>query len=103
MSTNDQWDTLVRKAIDSLSRNRSDGLVYLAELRALLDRRGATRLGRRGTSRANQDSHFKRMAKEHKILFEPEPNPRTLTVADHAAAIRIGGHDNHRVRWNRFR
>ncbi|WP_051174410.1 hypothetical protein [Amycolatopsis orientalis] len=90
MSVNDRWDNEIRNAIASLERHKGDW-VPLVDLRPKLDRRG--------TSRAAQDKHFKRLSQERKIHLVPESNRKALRAADHAAAVRVGGDDNHVVCW----
>jgi hypothetical protein len=69
--------------------NRSHGYASMVEVRKDLDARGL--------SRAEQDTHLKRMSLEGKLHIVPEDNRKAMTQADHDAAIRIGGEPNDHV------
>ncbi|WP_051386245.1 hypothetical protein [Actinokineospora inagensis] len=89
MSVEARWDTAVRAAIEKLAR-RKGGWVDLVDLRTELWQQ----------SRTAQDAHLARMSRERKIHLVPESNRKTITSADQAAAIRIGGEWNHLIAWN---
>lgn len=55
--------------------------VRLADLRPLLD--------------GDVDGALRRMSRTRQAHLAPDSNRRALTPADHAAAIRVGGQDNH--------
>ncbi|EOD64802.1 hypothetical protein [Amycolatopsis vancoresmycina] len=48
-----------------------------------------------GAPAAEVDAVLKRLSSEGKVHLVPEDNRKALTAADHEAAIRIGGEDNH--------
>jgi hypothetical protein len=87
---NGRWERALHQELTALIRQPGDW-VALADLRAAL----ATR----GLSREAQDAHLKRLSREGKVHIVPESNRKTLVDRDHAAAIRIGGEDNHLVMW----
>ncbi|CAM3803351.1 hypothetical protein KIPE111705_25795 [Kibdelosporangium persicum] len=43
------------------------------------------------------DAALKEMSRSGQAHLVPEPNRKTLDAADHAAAVRIGGEDNHLI------
>jgi len=59
--------------------------VRLAELRPLLN----------GAAGTDVDRVLREMSKAGKAHLSPDPDRKSLTAADRAAAIRIGGEDNH--------
>lgn len=61
----------------------------LVDLRPVLDLRGL--------SRQAQDDTIKALSLAGRIRVVPEDNRKALNDADHAAAIRIGGDDNHLI------
>lgn len=48
-----------------------------------------------GMDRAEQDAALKELSRTGRAVIAPESNRKVLTAADHAAAVRIGGEDNH--------
>lgn len=62
-----------------------NALVRLADLRPLLN----------GASRGEIDDMLKQMSKSRRAYLTPAANRKALTDADRAAAVRIGGEDNH--------
>ena len=89
MATTDQiearWNKIVTDAVTNL-RNTT-GSVAMVDLRRVLDARTL--------NRDTQDQNLKRMSRTRLIDLAPESNRKTLTDADHAAAIRIGDDDCH--------
>ncbi|WP_197522905.1 hypothetical protein [Actinokineospora pegani] len=61
--------------------------VRLAELRPLLD----------GAAKADVDAVLVAMLKQGRVHLVPEADRAVLTEADHAAAVRVGGEDNHKL------
>lgn len=76
--------TDIAAAYRSLATKQGDW-VRLAELRPLLD----------GTARDDVDRALKAMSRSGQANLAPDPDRKSLTAADRAAAIRIGGEDNH--------
>lgn len=87
--THARWDKFVHNSIEQLTKSKGDW-AGLTDVRRKLDDRG--------TTRAAQDEHLKRMSREGKIQLVPESNRKALRPEDHDAAIRIGGEDNHLIR-----
>ncbi|MGW5703890.1 hypothetical protein [Amycolatopsis japonica] len=90
MSADERWENLIREEILNLARGPRDW-VSLVELRPRLDQRG--------TSRAAQDEHLKRLSRVGKLHLAPESNRKALRDPDHEAAIDISGEANHLVLW----
>jgi hypothetical protein len=63
------------------------GWVGLGDLRSRLD----------GASAAEVDAALKELSSSGKAHLVPEENRKALTDADHQAAIRVGGQDNHLI------
>ncbi len=76
----------IRAAYRKLA-TRPRAFVRLAALRSLLN----------GSSRADVDEALRMMSQSRKANLMPESNRKTLTDADHKAAIHIGRHDNHLI------
>ncbi|MEV6824659.1 hypothetical protein [Amycolatopsis sp. NPDC051102] len=76
-------ETRIRVAYRELVREPR-GWVALVDLRPKL-----------GASAAEVDVVLKELSRSGKAHLVPEDNRKTLTAADHEAAIRIGGEDNH--------
>jgi len=79
-------EAVIRSAYLALSVKPQDW-VRLARLRPRLD----------GADRDEVDAVLLRMARTGSVHLAPDSNRKVLTEADHAAAIRIGGEDNHLV------
>ncbi|MFC7614475.1 hypothetical protein ACFQV2_14045 [Actinokineospora soli] len=77
-------ETLVRAVYLDLSVKPQDW-VRLAKLRPRLD----------GAPREEVDDVLLKMVKEGVAHLAPDSNRKVLTDADHAAAIRVAGEDNH--------
>ncbi|HEX4221006.1 MAG TPA: hypothetical protein VHZ97_01450 [Pseudonocardiaceae bacterium] len=80
----------IEKRIEAAYRKlagSSQDLVGLAELRAMLG----------GAATEDVDAVLKDMSKAGRVSLFPESNRKVLTSADHEAAIRIGGEDNHLI------
>jgi hypothetical protein len=82
--TRDELEPHIRAAYAKLARRPRDW-VRLAELRPMLD----------GASREDVDGVLRDMSRARQAHLVPDSNRKVLTEADHAAAIRIGGEDNH--------
>jgi hypothetical protein len=76
----------IRDAYGRLARSRQDW-VGLVALRPVL---GAV-------AAADVDAVLRELSATGQIRLTPESNRKTLTDADHRAAIRIGGEDNHHL------
>ncbi|RSD09593.1 hypothetical protein [Amycolatopsis eburnea] len=76
-------ETRIRVAYRELVREPR-GWVGLVDLRPKL-----------GAPAAEVDAVLKRLSSAGKVHLVPEDNRKALTAADHEAAIRIGGEDNH--------
>ncbi|MGW4056688.1 hypothetical protein ACWEGE_00340 [Amycolatopsis sp. NPDC004747] len=76
-------ETRIRVAYRELVREPR-GWVGLVDLRPKL-----------GAPAAEVDAVLKELSRAGKIHLVPEDNRKALTAADHEAAIRIGGEDNH--------
>lgn len=84
--TRDQLEPHIRAAYAKLAEEPYDW-VRLADLRGLLD----------GASRTDVDGVFLEMSRNRRAQFSSASNTKTLTTADRAAAIEIGGEDNHLI------
>jgi hypothetical protein len=82
----DEVETHIRKAYATLTRRPKDW-VRLADLRPLLN----------GAARKDVDGVLKDMSRARRAHLAPDSNRKTLTDADHAAAVKIGGEDNHLI------
>jgi hypothetical protein len=82
--TRDEIEPHIRDAYATLARRPGD-LVRLAQLRPMLD----------GAAREDVDGVLREMSRAKQALLVPDSNRKMLTDDDHAAAIRIGGEDNH--------
>ena len=76
----------IRAAYRKLA-TRPRAFVRLAALRSLLN----------GSSRADVDEALRTMSQSRRANLMPESNRKTLTDADHRAAIHIGRQDNHLI------
>lgn len=74
----------IRAAYRKLA-NKPRDWVRLADLRPLLN------------GSADVDGSLRRMSRNRQAHLAPDSNRRALTPADHQAAIRIGGQDNHQI------
>jgi hypothetical protein len=61
--------------------------VRLADLRPLLN----------GAGQTDVDGVLKSMSRAREAQLAPDPDRKSLTAADRAAAVRIGGEDNHLI------
>jgi hypothetical protein len=77
-------DAKVAAAYQHLAERQGDW-VRLAELRPLLN----------GAPRDKVDQLLKHMSKAGRAHLAPDHDPKSVTAADRAAAIRIGDEDNH--------
>jgi len=77
-------ETTIATLYRQLAEKQGDW-VRLADLRPRLN----------GVARADVDRVLKAMSKAGRAHLAPDPDRKSLTAADHAAAIRIGGEDNH--------
>ncbi|HEX6358217.1 hypothetical protein [Actinophytocola sp.] len=77
-------DEQITSAYRQLAEKQGD-YVPLAQLRQRLN----------GADRSEVDRVLKEMSKTKRAELTPHPDRRALTDADRAAAIRIGGEDNH--------
>lgn len=82
--TEDDIESRIRAAYRKLARSPRDW-VGLADLRPMLG----------GAPARAVDAVLKELSRTGKIHLVPESNRKVLTAADHAAAIRVGGEDNH--------
>jgi hypothetical protein len=82
----DEVERHIREAYARLARQPKDW-VRLADLRPLLN----------GATREDVDGVLKDMSRARRAQLAPDPNRKVLTDADHAAAVRIGGEDNHLI------
>lgn len=76
----------IRAAYQKLADKRR-AMVRLADLRPLLN----------GASRADVDEALKAMSKGGRARLMPDSNRKTLTEADHKAAIQLSRQDNHLI------
>jgi hypothetical protein len=79
-------ETRIRAAYRKLASSPRDG-VALVDLRPLLG----------DVPTAEVDAVLKELSRTGQAHLEPTSNRKLLTDADHTAAIRIGGEDNHRL------
>lgn len=84
-----RFEKTIGEHIGKLTAGRNTTWAGLVDLRKHLDSSGF--------SRAQQDAHMKRMGREGKLHIVPEDNRKALTQADHEAALRLAGEDNHFV------
>ncbi|QWF83017.1 hypothetical protein [Amycolatopsis sp. CA-230715] len=77
-------ESRIRTAYRKLARSPRDW-VGLVDLRPMLG----------GASADAVDALLKELSRAGKVHLVPESNRKVLTAADHKAAIRIGGEDNH--------
>ncbi|WP_410659438.1 hypothetical protein [Amycolatopsis sp. lyj-112] len=82
--TADEIESRIRIAYRKLSRTPRDW-VGLVDLRPMLGE----------ASTVDVDAVLKELSRSGQVHLVPESNRKALTSADHAAAIRIGGEDNH--------
>ncbi|GAB3726542.1 hypothetical protein GCM10027598_45530 [Amycolatopsis oliviviridis] len=82
--TAEEIETRIRLAYRKLSDAPRDW-VALVELRPMLGE----------VSTVDVDAVLKELSRSEQIRLVPESNRKTLTAAAHAAAVRIGGEDNH--------
>ncbi|HEY3754140.1 MAG TPA: hypothetical protein VGL80_33530 [Pseudonocardiaceae bacterium] len=80
----EQLESRIRAAYSKLASTPGDW-VGLADVRPLLD----------GAARQDVDAVLKELSRAKQVHLAPDSNRKTLTAADHEAAIRIGGQDNH--------
>jgi hypothetical protein len=79
-------DDRIRQAYGELAA-RPEEWVRLADLRPLLG----------SPKKADVDDALRRMEREAQVHIVPSSDQQNLTRADHLAAVRIGGEDNHRI------
>ncbi|ONF63680.1 hypothetical protein [Amycolatopsis keratiniphila] len=84
--TVEEIESRIRIAYRKLSRSPRDW-VSLVELRPMLGE----------ASTVDVDAVLKELSRSGQAHLVPESNRKALTAADHAAAIRIGGEDNHLI------
>lgn len=84
--TAEEIESRIRIAYRKLARSPRDW-VALVELRPMLGE----------ASTADVDSVLKELSRSGQADLVPESNRKALTAADHAAAIRVGGDDNHLI------
>jgi hypothetical protein len=85
-TSREELETSIRDAYATLAREPRDW-VRLADLRPLLN----------GASRDDVDGVLKDMSRGRRAQLAPDSNRKTLTEADRAAAVEIGGEDNHLI------
>ena len=79
-------ETQIRTAYRKLAPRPGDW-VHLAKLRPLLN----------GTSDADVDGVLKALGRKQEITLAPNPDRKGVTAEDRAAAVRIGGDENHMI------
>jgi hypothetical protein len=79
-------ETLIRLAYRKLAPQTGDW-VQLADLRPLLN----------GAPREDVDGVLKSLGRSEEVTLAPNPDRKSVTAADRAAAVRIGGDDNHLI------
>ncbi|MFJ4101246.1 hypothetical protein [Amycolatopsis japonica] len=84
--TVEEIESRIRLAYRKLSRSPRDW-VALVELRPMLGE----------ASTVDVDAVLKELSRSGQAHLVPESNRKALTAADHEAAIRIGGEDNHLI------
>ncbi|UJW36005.1 hypothetical protein L3Q67_20730 [Saccharothrix sp. AJ9571] len=82
--TPDGIESRIRDAYRKLARAPRDW-VGLVDLRPMLD----------GAPASEVDAVLKELSRQGRLHLAPESNRKALTDADHEAAIRVGGEDNH--------
>ncbi|MCG8914313.1 hypothetical protein L6E12_00685 [Actinokineospora sp. PR83] len=82
--TEEEVESRIRTAYRKLARSPGDW-VGLADVRPLLGEAPA----------AFVDTVLKRLSRARRVQLAPDSDRKALTAADHEAAIRIGGLDNH--------
>jgi hypothetical protein len=80
----DDLEARIRNAYTQLAK-RSGDWVKLSALRELLG----------GAAKADVDTALKQMNRARTVSVIPEENQKTLTSEDRAAALKLGGKDNH--------
>lgn len=84
--TPEQIEDRIRRGYRTLAHAPRDW-VRLAELRPMLD----------GAATSDVDKALKELSRRGQAHLSPLSNRKLLTDADHAAAIHVGGEDNHRL------
>ncbi len=84
--TPDGIESYIRTAYGKLARRPGDW-VRLVELRPLLN----------GASPHDVDGVLKELSRTKQVHLVPDSNRKMLTGEDHAAAVKIGGEDNHLI------
>jgi hypothetical protein len=79
-------ESRIRTAYQKLARSTQDW-VGLVDLRPMLG----------DAPKADVDAVLKELSRTGQAHLVPEPNRKVLNDADHAAAVRIGGEDNHLI------
>lgn len=79
-------ETRIRLAYRKLAPKPGDW-VHLAKLRPLLN----------GASREDIDGVLKALGRKQEVTLAPNPDRKAVTADDRAAAVRIGGDDNHLI------
>jgi len=79
-------ETRIRLAYRKIAAKPGDW-VHLAKLRPLLN----------GASKEDIDGVLKALGRQQVITLAPNPNRKDLTAEDRAAAVRIGGDENHMI------
>jgi hypothetical protein len=87
----DPLEARIRAAYWQLAKAPGDW-VGLAKVRELLN----------GAPTAEVDDALRRLEREPDVHIAPETDQRRLTPADRAAAVRIGGDDNHLLKMDRL-
>jgi hypothetical protein len=82
--TSQDLETRIRTAYGKLARESRDW-VRLADLRPLLN----------GVDSTDVDGALKAMSRAKQAHLAPDPDRKSLTSEDRAAAVRFGGEDNH--------
>lgn len=92
--TPEQHDASVRDVVTSL-QDAPGGWVAMADVRRKLERE-------HGMDRGQQDAALRRLATtgDRALNTAPEDNQKTLTDADHAAAVDFGAGPQHIVSWD---
>jgi hypothetical protein len=82
--SDEEIEKRIRKGYRTLAQSSRD-LVRLSALRPLLGEAPAEGV----------NAVLKKLSRERVVHLAPDPNRKMLTEADHHAAIRVGGEDNH--------
>ncbi|MGB3443380.1 MAG: hypothetical protein WBA97_31985 [Actinophytocola sp.] len=82
----DNLEAQIRSAYRKLAP-RPGEWVHLARLRPLLN----------GASREDVDGVLKALGRRQEVTLAPNPDRKSVTADDRAAAVRIGGDDNHLI------